>query len=633
MCGIAAVIGEDGSKTQERARNALDVLRHRGPDDSSIWSSPSGKASLAHARLSTVDFKNGRQPIPNEDNSVIAVVNGEFYETSAIRQHLENLGHRFRSRSDSEVLVHLYEQCGLACLNQLQGCFAFAVWDERKQLLFAARDRFGAKPLYYCEQEGEMMIASEVKGLQRAGVNLEWDEQGFYEQFAFQSCLSGGTLYKGVRELQAGHYLLRTDTSLQVIRYWDINYESPAEQEIQSDDFYAEQLLEALDRAVECRLQADVPVACYLSGGIDSSSILGLMSRHVAANELTAFCVSFDSPELDEFDIAARSAALVGARLVKVPVSASTLADDFKKTIWHCENLIGNANAVAKYSLSRAARDAGYRVVLSGEGADELFAGYPHLVTDTRRGLDESARKELQNKLGVSAEQLELISYPLGRVASSLVLDKLGYSPIWLEVRHRVMKQFSGVLPRAFGALEMDNRLLDSLDVAGQMNGRSPLNQSCYLQLKTCLSGVTLPSLGDRVEMAHSIESRLPFLDQRVVDLARRLPDWMKVRGGAEKYVLRKAMRAVVSPEVCGRRKYPITAPAAMWEASSALGTMLQDTLRSRYLDAIPFVNRPALLAILDATAAEKQAARSALEAPMMALASACVLAKTLSIA
>ena len=630
MCGIAAVVGEAGSNTEVRARNAIGALRHRGPDESGVWSSPSGKASLAHARLSTVDFKNGRQPIANEDNSVVAVVNGEFYETSAIRQSLERLGHRFRSRSDSEILVHLYEECGPACLQQLRGKFAFADWDERKQLLFVARDRFGAKPLYYCERDGQLTIASEVKGLQCAGVNLEWDEQGFYEQFAFQSCLRGRTLYKDIRELQAGHYLLRTDNSSKVTRYWDINYEFPGDQEIQSDDWYAEQLLEALDKAVECRLHADVPVACYLSGGIDSNSILSLMSRHVAVGELTAFCVSFDTPELDEYDVAARSAARVGARLIRVPVSSSTMAHDFTKTVWHCENFIGNGNSVAKYSLSRAVRDAGYRVVLSGEGADELFAGYPNLVADCLRGLDDSERERLQNKLGVTSERLEQMMYPTGRVASQVVRDALSYSPIWLEVRHRLMKQFSSVLPGVFGALEMDTRLMDSLDVAGQMTGRSPLNQSCYLQAKTCFGGVTLSSLGDRVEMAHSIESRLPFLDQRVVDIARRAPDCMKVRDGAEKYVLRKAMRAVVSPEICGRRKHPITAPPALWNPASAFGTMLQDTLRSRYLEAIPFVDRRARLAMLDAMAGEKAKARSALEAPMMA--SACVLAKTMSL-
>lgn len=629
MCGIAAIVGDEGPGKAARVGKSIEVLRHRGPDDSRVWSSPTNKAALAHTRLSTVDLAKGQQPIANEDGTVFAVVNGEFYETPQIRRWLEDSGHCFKSRTDSEVLVHLYEQCGPGCLNQLQGEFAFAVWDERKQLLFAARDRFGAKPLYYCEANGELVIASEVKGLRCAGVPLAWDEQGFYEQFAFQSCLAGRTLYQGVRELAAGHYLVRENGVSRITKYWDIDFALATADESESDDWYAQNLLAALDQAVACRMQADVPVACYLSGGIDSSSILGLMTRHTRHGKVEAFCLSFDAPELDEYAIAARSAASAGAKLTRVPVTSQMLADDFKKTIWHCENFIGNANSVAKYALSRAVRDAGFRVVLSGEGADELFAGYPNLVTDSVRGLDEAARQQLQHELGVSAERLEQIRYPMGRVASAVVLQNLGYSPIWLEVRHWVMRQFRTVLPWAFGALEMDTRLMEGLDLTGQMKGRSPLNQSCYLHSKTCLSGMTLSSLGDRVEMAHSVESRLPFLDQRVVDIARTVPACQKVRGGAEKYVLRKAMRTVVTSEVCGRRKHPITAPAALWEGS-AFGELLQDTLRSSSLEAIPFVNRRALLAILDTMAGEKPAARSALEAPMIALASACVIAETL---
>ena len=604
MCGIAAIVGDAGPGKAARVGKAIKSLQHRGPDDSGIWSSPTQKAALAHARLSTVDFANGQQPIANEDGTVIAVVNGE-------------------------VLVHLYEQCGPVCLKQLQGEFAFALWDERKHVLFAARDRFGAKPLYYFEKDGDLALASEVKGLRSAGVLLEWDEQGFYEQFAFQTCLAGRTLYKDVRELAAGHYLLRQNGVSRIAKYWDMDYQSTGKTKCESDDWYAQELLAALDQAVACRTIADVPVACYLSGGLDSSSILGLMARQVEPGKLEAFCLSFDAPELDEYAVAARSAASAGAKLTRVPVTSQILADDFKKSIWHCENFIGNANSVAKYALSRGVRDAGFRVVLSGEGADELWAGYPNLVTDSVRGLDEAAREQLQRELDVSPERLEQIRYPMGRVASPLVLQKLGYSPIWLEVRHWVMNQFRAVLPWAFGALEMDTRLLESLDVAGQMKGRSPLNQSCYLHSKTCFSGVTLSSLGDRVEMAHSVESRLPFLDQRVVGFARTVPACQKVRGGAEKYVLRKAMRTVVTTEVCGRRKHPITAPAALWEGS-AFGDLLQDTLRSSYLEAIPFVNRRALLAILDTMAGEKPAARSALEAPMVALASACVIAETL---
>jgi asparagine synthase (glutamine-hydrolysing) len=592
--------------------------------------------TLAHARLATIDLENGCQPMANEDNSVVVTVNGEFYETQPIRRHLESLGHRFKTRTDSEILIHLYEQCGIACLKQLQGEFAFVLWDQPKRQIFAARDRFGAKPLYYAQSKGGFVLASEVKALQRAGVSLHWDEQGFYEHFAFQSCLAGKTLYLGVNELPPGHYLIRTQGASEIHRYWNLDYPLLEQQQGagQNDDWYADRLLESLDAAVQSRLCADVPVACYLSGGIDSNSILGLMSRHSAGRPVAAFCASFDTPELDEFHIAATAGLALGATVTKVPVTSRTIAADFKQTIWHCENLIGNANSVAKFALSRAVSEAGYRVVLSGEGADELFAGYPNLVADSLRGMAQPERQQLSQELGISLEKLETILNPnLGaRKPSPTLLHHLGYSPMWLEVRQWVMDQFHSILPGAFRGQEMETRLLDSLDITGQLRGRSILNQSCYIHSKTCLPGVTLSSLGDRVEMAHSIESRLPFLDHRVVDFARLAPASQKVRNGAEKFVLRKAMRSVVLPEICGRRKHPITAPPALFETSSAFGDLLQDTLRSRYLQSIPFVESQAVLAILGDMASQPAATRNTLEAPMIVLASACVLAETLSV-
>jgi asparagine synthase (glutamine-hydrolysing) len=379
-------------------------------------------------------------------------------------------------------------------------------------------------------------------------------------------------------------------------------------------------------------MQADVPVACYLSGGIDSNSILGLMSRHSSGSLIAAFCASFDVPDLDEFPVAARSAASLGATLTPVPVTSASIAADFKQTIWHCENLIGNANSVAKFALSRAVSKAGYRVVLTGEGADELFAGYPNLVADSLRSMADPERELLRRQLGVSNEKLNEILNPLGRELSAAAMQRLGYSPMWLEVRHWVMEQFRQILPAAFATAEMDRLLLDSFDLSGQFDGRSLLNKSCYIHTKTCFAGVTLSSLGDRVEMAHSVESRLPFLDHRVVDVARVAPASQKVRSGAEKFILRTAMREIVSPEICGRRKHPITAPPALWEAGSEFGQLLQDTLRSHHLEAIPFVNRRAVLALLDDMSAKPPAVRNTLEAPMIALASACVLAEVLSV-
>jgi asparagine synthase (glutamine-hydrolysing) len=631
MCGIAVVVAQRGANIAGRAQNAIEILRHRGPDGNTIWLSPSGNVSVAHARLSTVGLSGVYHTLANEDGSIVAAVNGEFYEWKPLRSRLERDGHRFSTNIDSEVLVHLYEQCGVASLNALQGEFAFVLWDEKNQLLFAARDRFGTKPLYYSQSNEEMILASEVKALKSAGVALAWDEQGFSEQFIFQASLRGRTLFKGIQEIPPGHYLLKDNQDLKLRKYWDMNYPvAEQNQPGRSDESFSETLLELLDSAVQTRMESDVPVACYLSGGIDSNSILGLMARR-APNSITAFCASFDSPQYDEVPVAARAAAHCGCRLNKVAVTATSLAADFRKTVWHCESLITNANAVAKYALSRAVNQAGFRVVLSGEGSDELFAGYPHMVADAWRALAGTEREKLLNDLGISSECWDTILYPNGRVASSAVMRRLGYSPVSLEARHSLMGSLRGILPGLFDDVEMDDRLLDSFDATNQLNGRSPLNQSLYLQLKTSFPGVTLSSLGDRVELAHSVESRLPFLDHRVVNFARFLPCSQKVRRTVDKFVLRNALRSVVLTEVRERRKQPITAPPALWVPGSALGQLLQDTLRSHHLERIPFLNKKQLLHLLDGPPREIPI-RDALEAPLTAIASACMLAETMSL-
>jgi asparagine synthase (glutamine-hydrolysing) len=606
-------------------------MRHRGPDGSGVWQSKDGRVSLSHTRLSTIDLLSGAQPILNEDGTIIAVVNGEFYGFEAIRKELEGFGHRFRSRTDSEILVHLYERHGTSCLNQLHGEFAFVVWDEREQILFAARDRFGTKPLYFSESKGEVLFSSEVKGLEQAGVILSWDEQGFFEKFVFQTSLNGRTLFRGVCELPAGYYFLLKNGSSVVRPYWDICY--PFEEDLaplESDDSYANTLRELLDRAVQSRMRADVPVACYLSGGIDSNGILGLMTRH-STRPVQAFCLSFDDPALDEFDLAARSAAHLGADLAKVSVTDKSLASDFAQTIWHCENLIENANSVAKFALSRAVNAAGYRVVLVGEGSDEIFAGYPIFMVDSLRHGSAAEFEELKGRLGLTTEGLRQLMYPEGRTEPATLISRLGYYPDWLAGRHRILTEFASIFPDAIGKSDIDARLLDSLEVRTQLNGRSVLNQSLYIHAKTSLPGVTLSLLGDRVEMAHSVESRLPFLDDRVFDFARNLPRSQKIRQGAEKFVLRMAMRSIVSPEICGRRKSPLLAPPALSNGSSALGQLVQDLLRSRFLESIPFLEKRATRQFLDRLISMDTISRE-LDGPLMTLASACVLAEKFSL-
>lgn len=632
MCGIAAVISEDGANTLARSQMAIAILRHRGPDGSGSWQSKDRRVSLSHTRLGTIDLQSGGQPIGNEDDSVIAVVNGEFYGFEEIRADLQRRGHRLKTRTDSEILVHLYEQHGVACLDRLQGEFAFILWDDREKTLFAARDRFGVKPLYYSLAKEEVIFSSEVKGLKQAGAKLAWDQQGFWERFVFQSGLAGRTLFEGVCELPAGHYFLRKNGTSLVRQYWDINY--PLEEDLPapcSDGAYAGTLEGLLELAVETRMRADVPIACFLSGGLDSNSILGLMTRH-AGSSPQAFCISFDDPAFDEFDLAAQSAAHFGVALMRVPVSDESLAADFSQAVWHCENLLENANVTAKFALSRAVHAAGFRVVLSGDGSDEVFAGYPIFLVDSLRHGGAAQLDDLRHSLRMSMEGVEQLLFPEGRAIPAVLRGRLGFFPAWLEIRCRMFKEFAAAFGNDVGESDICARLLDSLDLRSQLNGRAVLNQSLYIHAKTSLPGVTLSLLGDRVEMAHSVESRLPFLDQRVVEFARNLPCSQKIRNGAEKFVLRKAMRSIIPPEICGRRKRPLAAPGALSNPKSAQGQLIQDQLRSQALERVPFVDKKATRRLMDRMLAVDVLAKPGLEAPLMAIASACVLAERFSL-
>lgn len=355
------------------------------------------------------------------------------------------------------------------------------------------------------------------------------------------------------------------------------------------------------------------------------------MTRHACPSP-QAFCLSFDDPAFDEFDLAAQSAASFNVALTKVPVSDQSLAADFSQAVWHCENLIENANVIAKFAVSRAAHAAGFRVVLSGDGSDEVFAGYPIFVVDSLRHATAPQLDELRQRLGMSVEAVEQLLFPEGRAIPAALQGRLGYFPAWLEIRCRMFKEFAAVSPHDFGESDTYTRLLDSLDLRGQLNGRAVLNQSLYIHAKTSLPSITLSLLGDRVEMAHSVESRLPFLDHRVVEFARNLPCSQKIRNGTEKFVLRKAMRLVIPPEICGRRKRPLAAPGVLSNPQSALGQLLQDLLRSRSLERVPFVDKKAARQLLDRMLSVDIVAKPGLDAPLVAIASACVLAEKFSL-
>ncbi len=585
--------------------------------------------ALGHTRLSITDLTGGHQPLRNEDGAVHAVVNGEFYQFAKIRSELEARSHCFRSHSDSEILLHLYEDLGTDCLSRLRGEFAFVLWDVRRHTLFAARDRFGIKPLFYSRLNGLLVFASEVKALHALGVAAAWDQQGFFEAVTLDASLAGRTLFRDVSELLPGQYLLADANGVTIRTYWDFNYPlADSTQPSRSDDEYAHEFLELLDEAVRIRLRAEVRVGCYLSGGIDSSSILALMSRH-ARNPVPAFTVAFDEASCDESPLARDEARRIGACFHSVLVTEKTLAADFGPAVWHTESLFTNAHGVAKFALSRAAREAGVTVVLTGEGADEILGGYPFVVKDAIRFADPITQEHLRKSLGMTVNELAGLLKPRFAAAppTSLV-ERLGYVPAWIEGREWFLHHLRPVLPDSFESDPIYRRLLDSLDVSAQLSGRDIVNQNLYLYSKTALRGYILTVLGDRMEMAHSIEGRLPFLDHHLVQWTRELPPNQKVRGAAEKFILRKAMRDVLPPALCARRKQAFRAPSAWRHSHGPLYHLVQDSLRGNALSRVPWLEKSAVIDMLDRAEFGDPASAGALDQPLITIVSACALAE-----
>ena len=401
MCGIVAMFSRGGPINEKLLERATHSLKHRGPESQRCWISPDQRVGLGHARLSIIDLTTGDQPIANEDESLRIVVNGEFYGYEETQKELELDGHKLRTHSDSEIALHLYEKLGTQCLHRLRGEFAFVLWDSVNNTIFAARDRFGIKPLFFAQRDNTLYLASEVKALFAAGVPARWDCAAVYNSAGIGE--QNRTLFDGVFQIPPGHFMLATENGLQVTRYWDFDYpKEVADAPQRSDKEYEEEFTNVFEEAVKLRLRADVPVACYLSGGIDSCAVLGLASRH-HRGPLRAFTIKFDHEEYNEDKVAKEMAMRVGAEFCPVLARSDDLADHFSDAIAQAETLAVNTHGVAKYLLSRAVREAQFKVVLTGEGSDEILGGYMHFRRDmpstktngnTDQGLSGSSRDQ-----------------------------------------------------------------------------------------------------------------------------------------------------------------------------------------------------------------------------------------------
>ena len=566
MCGIAGLWSPAGTAPPRTGEIGAMVraLHHRGPDGQGVRID--GPIGLGHARLSIIDLEGGAQPLANEDDRIWVVFNGEIFNYLELRAQLLRQGHQFRTASDTEVLVHLYEQHGDAFVEHLNGQFAIALWDGREQRLVLARDRVGIRPLFYTQAGGRLAFASEVKALfALPEVPRRFDAHALASTFSYWSALPPASVFEGVQQLAPGHLMVVDAGGRHTRRYWD--WQFPGNAPAASDAELAEELRALLLDAVRLQLRADVPVGAYLSGGLDSSIITTLIARHTDT-PLRSFSLTFEDGEFDESAHQREMVAHLDTQHSSMQATRASIAAAFPRMVWHAETPVVRSAPAPMMLLADSVRAGGYKVVLTGEGADEAFGGYdlfkeaalrrfvarspasrcrPALLGRLYPYLAHSpaaARALTQSYFGAGLERVHQAGFAHAtRLATTRRMFQF-FRPEW---RERLLgwdpdAALDRLLPEAFARWE-------------------PLERDQYVEAHTLMSGYLLAAQGDRMAMAASIEARYPFLDHRVIEFACRLPPRLKLRGLHEKVLLKRAFAAELPRSIGQRSKQPYRAP------------------------------------------------------------------------
>lgn len=571
MCGIAGIFSPgQGPPSGRILRRMLYFLRHRGPDEFGMFLGPS--IGLAHARLSIIDLSTGQQPMDNEDGSLWIVFNGEIFNYIELRETLVSRGHRFRTRSDTEVILHLYEEKGAGAVDELNGQFAFAIWDAGRQELFLARDRMGIRPLFYARAGNDWVFGSEIKAIfAHSGVSRKIDPVALDDIFTFWFPLSPRTAFEGIAEVPPAHYLTIDARGIkEPRRYWDLPSETdpPGAHDV---SFYADGLRELMVDATRLQLRADVPVGAYLSGGLDSSVIASLV-RHYTPNPLRTFSIRFEASEFDEGAKQKVMTEFLGTEHREITCGYAEIARVFPQAIWHAETPLIRVAPVPMFLLSRLVRDSSYKVVLTGEGADEILAGYDLFKeAKVRRFMEASPDSALRSRLLLRlypylqmspTRSLEYAKAFFGAPIKPFSRAFHSHAPRW-NMTSMIRNFFSPVLREEIASSMAPDRVTLLFRDPARANRLDPLTLSQEIEIKTLLPGYLLSSQGDRMLMGNSVEGRFPFLDHRVVEFSLRIPPHIRMKGLTEKYVLRKSMSGLLPKEIMKMEKQPYRAPDA----------------------------------------------------------------------
>ena len=567
MCGIAGICTLAGSKgiSAESILRMAGALNHRGPDETGIYLDDS--IGLGHTRLSIIDLSGGSQPIHNEDETLWIIFNGEIFNYLELKEGLIKRGHRFYTSSDTEVILHLFEDKGPSCLRQLNGQFALAIWNSKSKELFLARDRMGIRPLHYVVHDQRLIFASEIKSIfMNEEVPRRIDPIAIDQIFTFWTTLPGRTVFQGVQELLPGHYLVVRNGEITIRKYWDIPFFQPGEQLDWSVERICGEIQGLLDDAIRIRLRADVPVGCYLSGGLDSSGITSLV-KNKFNNRLRTFGIRFEQGEFDESKYQDCMIDVLKTDHSDLLATNENIGAVFPDVIWHCEKPLLRTAPAPLYMLSKTVRDNGFKVVLTGEGADEVFGGY-NIFRETlvrkfwARQPSSRLRPLLIGKLYPYIFNEPRLKHTLQAFFAKGMVnteDPVYSHLIRWENTSRAKAFFSDDLKAAIGRYSGYEEL--KVNLPETFDRWDSLSKAQFLEMQVFMSNYLLSSQGDRVAMAHSVEIRLPYLDYRIIEFMGRIPPKLKIRGLKEKDLLKKVFKGVLPEVILNRPKHPYRAP------------------------------------------------------------------------
>ena len=567
MCGIAGIInlGHQRPISSDALSRMVSIQKHRGPDSTGAYLDDN--IGLAHSRLSIIDLSEGTQPIHNEDKTLWIIYNGEVFNYPELRQELIKSGHKFYTTSDTEVILHLYEQKGIHCLNELNGQFAFAIWNSITRTLFLARDRVGILPLFFTIQNQRLYFASEIKAIfANDEINRTLDYEALDQIFTFWTTLPGKTAFDKISELPPAHYMLVSPDSIKTDKYWHMNFLKNKEIANRKTNDLVEEISATLMDAVKIRLRADVAVGSYLSGGLDSSAITETVKKNFN-NELRSFGIRFENKNYDEGNFQSEMVNYLGVQHSDILVGNDDIGANLENVLWHTEKPLLRTGPIPLFLLSKLVHQSGYKVVLTGEGADEIFGGYDIFKEAKIRHFWS---KDPDSKLRpLLLARLYPYIFKDDRLNQTLIaFFKSGIdNPDDLFFSHNIRWKNTGKMKNFFSEpLRDSNRNYNNLSelmklLPADYFDWDIVTKAQFLEAMIFLSNYLLSSQGDRVAMANSVELRVPYLDHRVIELMGTVHSELKINGLNEKYLLKKIFKDRLPASIVSRWKNPYRAP------------------------------------------------------------------------